>query len=189
MLVVGLGNPGVKYENTRHNAGFRVVDTIAEHLGGVVWKSKFKGAYGEPIVGGIKVRLLKPATYMNASGEAVVAARSGLKLGLEEILVVHDELDLPFGELRMKAHGGHGGHNGLRSIVELTGGHTFPRLRFGIGHPGKGADVVAYVLGRFTAEQDGELAQHLQRAADAAVAFVRTGMEAAVLTLQGNKNN
>ena len=147
-LIVGLGNPGPKYELTRHNAGFWFVDELARQKSANFHKeAKFHGETCLIQVHDLPLRLLKPDTYMNRSGQAVRAISQFYKIPLEKILVVHDELDLPPGEVRLKKGGGHGGHNGLRDIMALLGKEFF-RLRLGIGHPGIGRDVSNYVLGR-----------------------------------------
>ncbi len=146
-LVVGLGNPGKDYSATRHNAGFWWVDKVAS-MRQVQLKpdSKFHGVAGRFTQGGNERWLLEPQTYMNASGRAVAALARFYKITPEEILVVHDELDLPPGEVKLKKGGGHGGHNGLRDIISQLGTNDFWRLRLGIGHPGDRAAVVDYVL-------------------------------------------
>ncbi|MFW6041450.1 MAG: aminoacyl-tRNA hydrolase [Guyparkeria sp.] len=148
-LIVGLGNPGQKYDDTRHNAGFWAVDAIAEALGGR-WteERKFSGAVARVPVDGTDLRLLRPATFMNRSGQSVGPLANFFKIAPEEILVIHDELDLPPGRMRLKRGGGHGGHNGLKDIQAALGSADFWRLRIGIGHPGHRDAVVGYVLTR-----------------------------------------
>lgn len=146
-LVVGLGNPGEKYNETRHNAGFLFIDDLCrEHS---VALSNDKNCFGRSAkfeYAGQTVRLLAPDTFMNLSGKAVVAAMNFYKIKIEEVLVVHDELDMPAGVAKLKLAGGHGGHNGLRDIIEKTGSNDFLRLRVGIGHPGHASAVLGYVL-------------------------------------------
>ncbi|WP_372592453.1 aminoacyl-tRNA hydrolase [Guyparkeria sp.] len=146
-LIVGLGNPGQKYDDTRHNAGFWAIDAIAEALGGQ-WaeERKFSGAVTRVAVRGTDLRLLKPWTFMNRSGQSVGPLANFFKIAPEEILVIHDELDLPPGRMRLKQGGGHGGHNGLKDIQAAIGSANFWRLRLGIGHPGHRDAVVGYVL-------------------------------------------
>jgi PTH1 family peptidyl-tRNA hydrolase len=148
-LIVGLGNPGPKHEQTRHNVGFVFVDELAKSKG-ASWKmeNKFHGEVCKLSLAGSDVWLLKPNTYMNLSGKAVSALARFYKIKPESILVVHDELDIPPGQLRLKQGGGHGGHNGLRDIVAMLGSKEFLRLRIGIGHPGGSRDVSNYVLGK-----------------------------------------
>ncbi len=148
-LIVGLGNPGQKYEDTRHNAGFWAIDAIADSLAGR-WaeERKFNGAMARLTVEGVDLRLLKPATFMNRSGQSVGPIAQFFKIAPEEILVIHDELDLPPGRMRLKCGGGHGGHNGLKDIQAAIGSADFWRLRIGVGHPGHRDAVVGYVLTR-----------------------------------------
>jgi PTH1 family peptidyl-tRNA hydrolase len=146
-LIAGLGNPGSEYEDTRHNAGFWFVDAVARQHN-AVFKSekKFHGQVAKFTHAGHDVWLLKPDTYMNLSGQAVQALARFFKIGTDNILVVHDDLDLPPGTVRLKHGGGHGGHNGLRDIISKLGGNGFQRLRIGIGHPGDKNRVTGHVL-------------------------------------------
>lgn len=156
-LIVGLGNPGDRYRATRHNAGFMVLDRLAERVEGASWKEKFRAHWARGKVGGMEMVLLKPQTFMNLSGESLRAAATFFKVPMSQWLVVHDELDLPFGTLRLKLGGGVAGHRGLRSIVQQSGGKTeFLRLRFGIGKP-QGRSVESYVLSDFTREESAAL--------------------------------
>lgn len=147
-LWVGLGNPGAQYARNRHNIGFMAVDAIAVAHGFGPWRAKFQGQLAEGRIGGQKLLLLKPETYMNLSGDAVRAALGFYKLTPADLTVFHDELDLPAGKLRLKAGGGHAGHNGLRSI-DAHVGPDFQRVRLGIGHPGDKHLVSPHVLGDF----------------------------------------
>lgn len=148
-LIVGLGNPGNEYEDTRHNAGAWFIETIAEDSNtNLRTETKFKGLYGKAYIDGHDCHLLLPTTFMNLSGEAVQAIARFYKINPKNILVVHDELDLDPGDVKLKFDGGHGGHNGLRSIVSHLNTKGFHRLRLGIGHPGNSKDVVDYVLKR-----------------------------------------
>jgi len=147
-LIVGLGNPGGKYQTTRHNAGFWFVEQIARAAGGVFRpEPKFQGDVCTIKVDGIELRLLMPNTFMNRSGQAVASLSQYFKIEPAEILVAHDELDFAPGKVRLKQGGGHGGHNGLRDIVAQLGTGDFLRLRIGIGHPGSSDLVTGYVLG------------------------------------------
>lgn len=147
-LIVGLGNPGPRYEGTRHNVGFRVVDRWVERHGGAPWRDKFEGQVATvDCAGGDRVLAVKPLTFMNLSGHCVRAAMSFFKIEPAQLVLVHDELDLPFGEYRLKLGGGPAGHNGVRSVIEQVGTDAFARLRFGIGRApagfgGSGADFV-----------------------------------------------
>lgn len=165
-LIVGLGNPGPKYEQTRHNVGFVFVDALARAKGATFRpESKFHGDVCKLSLGGNDVWLLKPGTFMNLSGKAVAALARFYKLAPEAVLVVHDELDIAPGQLRLKQGGGHGGHNGLRDIIAQLGSRDFYRLRVGIGHPGSSRDVTNYVLGKAS----GDDSQLIENAIDDAL--------------------
>jgi len=167
-LIVGLGNPGPKYDQTRHNAGFWFVDQLARRFGGQFRaESKFSGEVCKIRVAEEEVWLLKPMTFMNRSGLAVRQLSTFYKIPLEEILVAHDELDLDPGVVRLKRGGGHGGHNGLRDISSQLG-KDFMRLRIGIGHPGHKDDVVDFVLSRARREEQQGIDDAINEAADAA---------------------
>jgi PTH1 family peptidyl-tRNA hydrolase len=161
MLVVGLGNPEKKYARNRHNVGFMCVDALASDLGAPEWRDKWKGRTTKAG----DVTLLEPMTFMNLSGESVQPAAAFLKAAPTDILVVHDELDLPFGDVRLKMGGGHAGHNGLRSIIECLGSPDFARLRVGIGRPPAGfrGDVADWVLSNFDPVETAELPDVLDR--------------------------
>jgi PTH1 family peptidyl-tRNA hydrolase len=182
-LVVGLGNPGREYAGHRHNVGFLVVDRLAGAVGIPLGQAKFEGRFGQGDVGRTRVLLLEPETFMNASGESVSAAARFFKVAPEDLLVVHDELDLSFGRLQLKKGGGTGGHNGLESIVEQLGTTEFARLRFGIGKPqGPNAKerVVGHVLHDFSAEEKEALPPLLERAVDMARAWLTLGLAEAM---------
>ena len=148
-LIVGLGNPGPQYEKTRHNAGFWFIDAIARSHGiNLKSENKFHGEVGKGRIDGEEVWLLKPMTFMNKSGQGIAALARFYKIDAENILIAHDELDLPPGTVRLKKGGGHGGHNGLRDTVAQLGTKDFQRLRLGIGHPGHASQVSGYVLGK-----------------------------------------
>ncbi|PWG17962.1 aminoacyl-tRNA hydrolase [Salibaculum griseiflavum] len=153
-LFVGLGNPGAKYAQNRHNIGFMALDRIAEDHGFAPWRSKFQGLVSEGRLGTEKVILLKPQTFMNLSGQSVGEAMRFYKLDSSDVVVFHDEIDLAPGKLRLKSGGGHAGHNGLRSIHQHIGPH-YDRVRLGVGHPGHKDKVPGYVLSDFAkADQD-----------------------------------
>ncbi|MFQ5487428.1 MAG: aminoacyl-tRNA hydrolase [Gammaproteobacteria bacterium] len=146
-LIVGLGNPGSRYEQTRHNAGFWLLDALAESLGSrFSVEGRFFGLLGRVEIDGQRCYLFKPTTFMNRSGQALAALTRYYKIPAPRVLVVHDEIDLPPGVVRLKRGGGHGGHNGLRDIIKALGDSSFWRLRLGVGHPGARDDVVDYVL-------------------------------------------
>ncbi|MGA2450219.1 MAG: aminoacyl-tRNA hydrolase [Polyangiaceae bacterium] len=170
-LVVGLGNPGRQYERSRHNMGFMVVDALAVAHGLAEMRAKFGGLFSRGAVGPGDVALLKPQTFMNLSGESVQAAAAWLKVAPSGIIVIHDELDLPWKTVRLKLGGGHAGHNGLRSIIQHLGSAEFARVRVGIGRPPAAfaSDVSAWVLSGLDASQDGDLPSVIERARDAVV--------------------
>lgn len=166
-LIVGLGNPGAEYLRTRHNAGFRFVDTLADAAGArFALQSKLHGAACRMEIGGVPVWVLKPGTFMNKSGIAVVAALGYYRIEPEACLVVHDDLDLPPGTARLKFDGGHGGDNGLRDIIAQLGHGRFHRLRLGIGHPGDQRRVVDWVLGRPDAVDEEAIGDAIVRSLD-----------------------
>jgi len=190
-LVVGLGNPGPEYADTRHNVGFRVVERLAERHGiGLRRERRFSGCFGDGIANGVAVGLLEPHTWMNLSGKAVVAAVDGLPIGdlASDLVVVYDDLDLPFGRLRVRPGGGAGGHNGLADIQERLGRNDFPRLRFGIGRPPPGEDPVEYVLAPFGAEQRAALDARIALAAEAIEAILGEGVAIAMNRFNANRS-
>jgi PTH1 family peptidyl-tRNA hydrolase len=182
-IVCGLGNPGREYERHRHNIGFRVVELLADRARTSFDKVKFDAEIAQGSLGGEKLLLLKPQTFMNLSGKSVAGAAGFFKVAPGDVLVVHDELDLPFGRLQLKAGGGAGGHNGLRSIQQLLGTDAYARLRFGIGKPeGPNAKerVVGHVLSGFTGEEERALEERVGVAADAARAWLEDGLASAM---------
>jgi len=183
-LVVGLGNPGREYEATRHNAGFWWVDEFARTQS-VNFKTdnKFHGLVARATVHGHETHLLKPQTFMNVSGRAVIALALFYKILPDQILVVHDELDLPPGSAKLKLGGGHGGHNGLKDIIAHLGSKEFWRLRIGIGHPGDRDQVVNYVLNAPRKEEQGLIEEAMQHAQDVAPLIIEGKLEAAMLKL------
>ena len=152
LLLVGLGNPGARYSRQRHNIGFMAVEAVARAYRFGPWRNKFASLVSEGFLGDVKVLLQKPQTFMNRSGYAVADAARFYKLALTEIVVVHDEVDLAPGKVRIKTGGGVAGHNGLRSIAEQLGSRDFRRVRMGIGHPGHKDLVTGHVLGDFSAD-------------------------------------
>ena len=176
LLVAGLGNPGREYEHTRHNAGWLVVDELARRHGGS-WRSKFSGSLSEVRLGERRLALLKPETYMNESGRSVGAAARFFKVEPEQLLVVHDDVDLEPGRLQARDGGGLAGHNGLRSLAQHLGSQDFLRLRIGVGRPGRGdqRSVSDWVLSPFAPEEDVEAL--VVRAADAVEAVAAEGLD------------
>ena len=176
-LIAGLGNPGAKYEKHRHNVGFMVLDRLAHAHNAPSYRSRFQGSFSKLRIGSEDVGLLKPGTYMNLSGQSVQSALHFFKLDVESLVVVHDELDLPFGTVRIKRGGGTAGHNGIASVVSCCGAE-FCRIRIGIGQPGRGG--ADYVLSDFSSEQSVQLEDVLERASAALVDIVGRGVQAAM---------
>jgi PTH1 family peptidyl-tRNA hydrolase len=186
-LIVGLGNPGREYESTRHNAGFWWVDELARSQNlNFRNEAKFHGLTVRGQLHGHEVFLLKPQTFMNVSGRAVGALAQFYKIAPAEILVVHDELDLPPGSAKLKLGGGHGGHNGLKDIIAQLGSKEFWRLRIGIGHPGERAEVVNYVLNDPRHEERELIDEAMQKAQHIAHLVIEGKIEAAMLKLHSN---
>jgi len=178
LLVAGLGNPGPKHARDRHNVGWMVIDELA-HRHDATFKSKFNGRLGDARIGEAKIALIAPETYMNESGRSIAAAARYFKVAPEDVLVIHDDVDLDVGRLQARPGGGLAGHNGLRSIAQSLGTPEFLRLRVGVGRPGRGdpRDVADYVLAPFEAHEDREAM--VQRAADAVEVVVGEGLEEA----------
>jgi PTH1 family peptidyl-tRNA hydrolase len=184
-LIVGLGNPGSQYSWTRHNAGFMVLDRLAQLAGIAVTKKNFSGLYGDGSWQGERLFLLKPQTFMNLSGRSVAPALRFHKLSLSDLIVIHDEIDIPFGQIRLKEGGGHGGHNGLRSLMQELGG-GFLRLRVGVGRPAHG-DAADYVLSPFAREEQLHFYRVEEGAVEALSLLMREGLPKA-MSLCNNKN-
>jgi peptidyl-tRNA hydrolase, PTH1 family len=178
-LIVGLGNPGPNYAGNRHNAGFMVLDVLAARTGGRFKAHKGRAEVVEGRLAGHRVVLAKPRSYMNESGGPVKALCDFYKVPLEHVVVVHDELDIPYGTVRLKRGGGDNGHNGLRSITKALGGRDYLRVRFGIGRPPGRMDAAVYVLRDFSAAERKELELNAERAADAAEALLTDGLDRA----------
>lgn len=186
-LIVGLGNPGSKYERTRHNAGFWFVDLLArKYQGDFQADRKSKSELCKLRVGDHELLLQQPQTFMNLSGRAVRQICDYYKLSAQGVLVVHDEIDLPVGEIRLKQGGGHGGHNGLRDIIQHFG-KEFWRLRVGVGHPGHRDDVINYVLSPAPADEQREIDQAIDRAIDLSGDLIAGNMESAMNQLHSRR--
>lgn len=182
LLLVGLGNPGKQYAGNRHNVGFMAAERLREEASLPDFREKFSGVWTKGTAFGAEVALLMPRTFMNLSGDSVQPAAAFLKVEPKEIIVLHDELDLPFGEVRLKMGGGHAGHNGLRSIIGRLGTPEFLRVRIGVGRPPPGfqGDVADYVLSNFDTAERAELPDVLGRALVAVERLVREGPSAAM---------
>ena len=183
-LLVGLGNPGAKYAGTRHNVGFHVIERLASRAGATAAREKMGAVVAEGRLGSERILLCKPMEFMNVSGQALVRVARFWKIDAAQTVVVHDELDVPFGRLKLAGGGGHGGHNGLRSIIAEWGTADFARVRFGISRPAPGRDAADYVLQDFSAAEREALPALQDRAADAVEAVVASG-----LTIAMNKFN
>lgn len=176
-LIVGLGNPGSKYEHTRHNMGFLTVDLLAEKLGVKLNKVKFKAAYNIVNFAGCKCLVMKPQTYMNLSGEAVREAAQFYKVPADHILVIYDDISLPVGKLRVRPSGSAGGHNGIKNIIAHLGTQDFPRVKIGVGaKPHPDYDLADWVLSTFSAQEEKALAPAIDKAADAALCIMEKGI-------------
>ncbi|MFU8780461.1 MAG: aminoacyl-tRNA hydrolase [Kiritimatiellia bacterium] len=181
MLIAGLGNPGSQYKDTPHNVGFAVQDELASRFDGVFREQTlFHSWLAGVAVHGQRVTLMKPSTYMNASGEAVGSWLRYYKAAMESLVVVVDDADLPLGRIRIRARGGSGGHNGLRSIIQHVGGETFIRVRLGIGRDTTRGDMISHVLRPFSKEDVAVVTEMVARAADAVVMIVTEGLERAM---------
>jgi PTH1 family peptidyl-tRNA hydrolase len=182
LLIVGLGNPGREYAAHRHNVGFMAVDEIARRVKADAFREKFSGEWARAEIAGEPAILLKPMTYMNESGRSVQPAMAFFKIAPADLVVLHDELDIPFGEVRLKVGGGHAGHNGLRSIMEHAGGGEFGRVRLGIGRPPPGfrGEVASFVLSGFDTTERAALPDLLKKAGDSVLDIARRGFAPAM---------
>ncbi len=179
-IVAGLGNPGAKYANTRHNVGFDVIDFLSAEYRIPVQRIRFKAVTGEGMIQGEKVVLVKPQTFMNLSGESIRDIMHFFRLPPANLIVIYDDIDLDVGKLRIRASGSAGTHNGMRNILLRLGTEQFPRLRIGVGRPPAGWKLADYVLSRFTDIERPKVNETIERAALAATAIVRAGTEAAM---------
>ena len=179
-LVVGLGNPGQKYANTRHNMGFLTVDLLAEEAGVQLNKVKFKSAYNILRFAGTRCLVMKPQTYMNLSGEAVREAAQFYKIPPERILVIYDDVSLPVGKLRVRPSGSAGGHNGIKNIIAHLGTQDFPRVKIGTGAPGEGGDMIDWVIGVPSQADRKILLETFHRAIEAAACIIEHGCQRAM---------
>ena len=185
-LLVGLGNPGDKYDNTRHNVGFAAIDQLAEELRVPVQKLKYRSLTQTVELGGAKVLLMKPITYMNLSGEAVGEASWFFKIPADHVLVLSDDVSLPVGKLRIRKGGSAGGHNGLKSIIQHLGTDQFPRVKIGVGEkPHPDYDMADWVLGKFAGEDLKTITQAIQRAGKAAECYIHDGPDQAMNRFNG----
>ncbi len=187
-LIVGLGNPGKEYERTRHNAGWRAIDRLAEKLGCKIDKGKFQGLYGQCNYNGTKLYLLKPQTFMNLSGRSVVQLSAYFNIPPQRIIVLFDDISLEPGRLRVRAEGSAGGHNGIKSIIAELGSQDFPRVKIGVGgkaHPDQ--NLCDHVLSGFSPSEEKALQSALDRAADAALCIMNQGVPETANRFNGSK--
>ena len=184
---MGLGNPGREYERTRHNAGFRAMDLLADKLGCKIDRAKFQGLYAQTNYGGGKLFLLKPQTFMNLSGRSVLQLSAYYSIPPERIIVLFDDISLPPGRLRIRGEGSAGGHNGIKSIIAEVGSQSFPRVKIGVGaKPTPEFDLAAWVLSTFSAKEEKDLTFALENAADAALAIIDHGVPEAANRYNGS---
>ena len=179
-LIAGLGNPTREYEKTRHNVGFEAIDILADKAGTTVTEKKHKALYGKGYIGGQKVILAKPQTYMNLSGESIREIADFYKIEPENIIILCDDINLSEGQLRIRLKGSAGGHNGLKNIISHLGTQEFPRIRIGVGEKPRGMDLADYVLGRFPKEQQAVMEEAYRDAAEAACMMIEDGADAAM---------
>ena len=179
-LIAGLGNPTREYEKTRHNVGFEAIDILADKAGTTVTEKKHKALYGKGYIGGQKVILAKPQTYMNLSGESIREIADFYKIEPENIIILCEDINLSEGQLRIRLKGSAGGHNGLKNIISHLGTQEFPRIRIGVGEKPRGMDLADYVLGRFPKEQQAVMEEAYRDAADAACMMIEEGADAAM---------
>ena len=183
-LIAGLGNPDKKYEETRHNAGFKAIEALAAKLGVSINDKRFKGLTGTVIYSGAKLLLLKPLTYMNLSGEAVAEAAGFYKIDPSHIIILFDDVNFACGRMRIRGSGSAGGHNGMKNIIQLLGTDAFPRVRIGVGDKG-GHDMISHVLGRFDADDRSLMEEVYKTAAEAALDIIEKGVPDAMNRYNG----
>lgn len=180
-IIAGLGNPGLKYHMTRHNIGFHTIDYIAENLGVKVNKSKYNALYGETEIGGEKVLIIKPQTFMNLSGDSIVEFVRFFKIPVENVIVINDDISLDVGRIRVRAKGSAGGHNGLKSIIYQLRSDNFPRIKMGVGAPpNAGFELADYVLGRFAKDEIPVMEEAIIKASKAAEEIIKNGTASAM---------
>ena len=184
-IIAGLGNPEKRYEKTRHNIGFRLVDALADRNGITFSDRKHNGLIGKGVIAGEKVMLVKPLTYMNLSGECVGAVADYYNVEPENVIVLFDDISLDVGRLRIRKKGSAGGHNGIKSIISHLGSENFPRLKFGVGDKPQGMDLADYVLGRFSKSEEAVIAKESEKACEAVECMIAEGCDAAMNRYNG----
>ncbi len=185
-LIAGFGNPGREYRNTRHNVGFRLIDSVVSEFNTKLTKVQFKAMTGTIELDNARIILAKPQTFMNLSGQAVAALMRFYKIPLDKVLVAHDDIDLPLGTIRIRPGGGSGGQKGLASTIEKLGTQDFPRMRIGIGRPSGSQEAAGYVLQEFSNSDEKVLQDVLPQAVEAIKVFVAEGLDAAMTRYNGN---
>lgn len=185
-IVIGLGNPGKRYENTRHNVGFDTVELLSRRHGILLTKIKHKALLGDGKISGKRVILVKPQTYMNLSGESVREILEWYKVPAKNIIIVYDDIDLPVGKLRLRPRGSAGTHNGMRSVIYQIESDGFPRIRIGVGGPPEGWDLANYVLSKFSGEDKKKVEEAIVNAADAVETIIRSGINMAMNKFNNN---
>lgn len=184
-IIAGLGNPGRKYEDTRHNIGFRAIDYLSVKYGIGVNRLKHKALIGDGIINGERVMLVKPQTFMNLSGESINDIVEWFKLPVKNLIIIYDDADLPLGTIRIRPKGSSGTHNGMKSIIYHLQSDEFPRIRIGIGNAPEEWDLADYVLSRFSPEEAGIIAKSIERVAEATAVIIKSGVEAAMNQYNG----
>lgn len=175
--IVGLGNPGLKYENTRHNAGFLTIDYLANKFGIDVKKSKFKSLYGQGVISGQKVMLVKPQTYMNNSGEAVREIKNFYKFDIDKLIIIYDDIDIEFGTIRIRKKGSAGTHNGMKSIIYQIQDDKFPRIKIAVGKKPEYMDLANFVLSGFTEREAEVIREEIKLAADSIETMIESSID------------
>ena len=179
-LIVGLGNPENEYASTRHNMGFCTINKLAKEYNIEVTKSKFNSLYGTGIIEGEKVVLLKPQTYMNSSGEAVIDFMDFYKLDLENLIIIYDDIEIEKGQIRIRKKGSSGNHNGMKSVISMLQSEEFTRIRIGIGKPEHSNDMINYVIGKITEEEKEKLEPGIEKAKLATIEILKSGVDIAM---------
>jgi len=184
-LIVGLGNPGKKYDNTRHNVGFDTIDVLSNKFGIKVNKLRFKALIGEGAMQDKRVVLVKPQTFMNLSGESVREAVEWYKMPLKNLIIIYDDIDIPLGKIRIRPKGSSGSHNGMKSVIYQIQSDEFPRVRIGIDKPPENWDLADYVLSKFNEKEREVINNSIERAAEAVVTIIKSGIEMAMNSYNG----
>ena len=186
-IIAGLGNPTLQYEGTRHNVGFDVIDMLADRYNISVDGRKGRALIGKGMIGGQKVLLVKPQTYMNLSGESVRALMDYYKLTTDEIVIIYDDISMPVGQVRIRPKGSAGGHNGIKSIIAHLGTQEFPRIKIGVGAKPENGDLVKHVLGRFSKEDDAKIRDVFALAEEGLLAILQEDVKTAMNAVNGKK--